>query len=85
MPRIIQTVVDILPRSIKNSDQDVLALCNVFDKMGLLQLEKYEHLCHFVQNYAASRFEFMEKHVALEFGEFLFKIGLWQWDQNFMS
>ena len=48
MPTIVQTVVDILPRSIKNSDQAVLALFNKFDKMGLLQLEKFEHLCHFV-------------------------------------
>ena len=39
VPKIVQTVVESLDSSIKNSDQDMLALFKIFDRMGLLQLE----------------------------------------------
>lgn len=85
MPLVYKTIVESLPESIKNSDRDLLALFEVFHRVKLLEHERYEHLIHFVQDYAASRFEFMDKLVVLEFAKFLLKIGLWQWDQNLMT
>lgn len=85
VPEVMKSVVNVLPQSIKNSDEDMLALFGVFNRVGLLKHEKYEHLLHFVQDYAASRYEFMDKLIALKFAQFLLKIGLWQWDQTLMS
>ena len=56
MPIIFKTIVEALPQSIKNSDKDVLALFEVFNRVGLLKHEKYEHLLYFVQDYAAERY-----------------------------
>ena len=80
MPMVFKTVVEALPTCIKNSDEDLLAIFELFNKVGLLKHDQYEHLLHFIQDYAASRFEFMDKLIVLDFAQFLLKIGLWQWD-----
>ena len=71
MHRLIETVIDQVPNAIKNSDADMLKLFKRFEKLGILKMEKYENLCHFLQDYASSRFEFMDKDQILDFAEFL--------------
>lgn len=44
-------------------------------------MAQYEHLVEFIQDYAISRFDFIDKPVVLEFAEFFRQIGLWRWDQ----
>ena len=48
MQRLLDTVIAQLPSAIKSSDADMLALFRIFERMQLLSMEKYEHLCHFV-------------------------------------
>ena len=85
MPRLLQTIIDILPQATKNSDADLLEMLKIFDRMQLFQLEKYEHLCHFLQDYVWNRFNFIDKELTLEYALFINKIGLWYWDQNLMG
>ena len=85
MHRLIETVIDQVPSAIKNSDSDMLKLFKRFNQLGILKMEKYEKLCHFLQDYACSRFEFMDKDQILDFAEFMQQIGLWHWDQMIMS
>ena len=85
MHRLIETIIEQVPNAIKNSDSDMLKLFKRFDQLKILHMEKYEKLCHFIQDYACSRFEFMEKDMALDFAEFFQKIGLWHWDQMLMG
>ena len=85
MPRLLQTIIDILPQATKNSDADLLEMLKIFDRMQLFQLEKYEHLCHFLQDYVWNRFNFIDKELTLDYALFINKIGLWYWDQNLMG
>lgn len=52
MSKMIDAIIERLDDSIKNSDDDMLKLFRTFARLGLLQLDKYEHLCHFIQDYA---------------------------------
>ena len=48
MPLLLDTVIAQLPSAIRSSDADMLSLYRVLERMELLQMEKYEHLCHFL-------------------------------------
>jgi len=47
MERLLPVIVERLPESIKNSDEDMLKLFRIFDRLELLQQDKYEHLINF--------------------------------------
>ena len=48
LSKLIETITERLPDAIKNSDKDMLKLFRTFARLGLLKLDKYENLCHFV-------------------------------------
>ena len=85
MKRLVPTIIEKLPDSVKNSDRDMLKLFKIFDRLGILQMAQHEHLVEFILEHVATRFDFIDKKDVLEFAEFFREVGLWQWEQHLIT
>jgi hypothetical protein len=82
--KLMEKAVELTYEAIKSSDEDFLALFQLFRAKGVLQ--QSDELCTYFQHYTEDRFRLLPKDtLILDYCEFLKDIGLWHWNAKLIE